>query len=116
MLIVSLQWPLRDPDGLAGEARDLVNRGFGRHDESDDIPAQNGDGRAVGWHHGIAAHDRKVGGVILNRLGARRQVGDGDELDADARMVRLGDGCEGGDKAKGGAAGRPNRHTEIGVR
>ena len=30
-------------------------------------------------------------------------------------MVRLGDGCEGGDKAVGGAAGRPNRHTEIGV-
>jgi hypothetical protein len=32
-----LQGTLRDADGLAGEVWDLVDRGFCRHDESDDI-------------------------------------------------------------------------------
>ena len=44
--------------------------------ESDDIPAQNGDGLAVGGDHSVAAHDAEVRGVILDRLGARRQIGE----------------------------------------
>jgi hypothetical protein len=51
----------------------------------------------------------------LDRLGARRQIRDWDELDADARMGCLGDRSEGRDETIGRAARRPNRHTEIGM-
>jgi len=95
---------LRDADGLAGNAWDFVDRGFGRHDESDDIPAQNGDGLAVGGDHSIAAHDAEVRDVIFDRLGARRQIGDLDEFNADARMICLGDRSESRDEAIGRAA------------
>jgi hypothetical protein len=94
LLVVSLQGPFRDADGLAGDAWDFVDRGFGRHDESDDIPAQNGYGLAVGGDHSIAAHDAEVRGVILDRLGARRQIGDLDEFNVDARMICLSDRSE----------------------
>jgi hypothetical protein len=108
-----LQGPLRDADGLAGEGWDFVDRGFGRHDESDDIPAQNGDGLAVGGDHGVAAHDAEVRGVILDRLGARRQIGDLNEFNVDARMICLGDRSESRDEAIGRAAGRAGRYAEV---
>jgi hypothetical protein len=75
---------LREPDGLASKAWDLVDRGFGRHNESNDIPAQNGDGLAVGGDRAVAAHDAEIGRVILDRLGARRQIGDLNEFNVDA--------------------------------
>jgi hypothetical protein len=114
LFVVSLQGSLRDADGPAGEGRDLVDRGFGCHDESDDIPAQNG--RAIGGDHSVAAHDAKVRGAILDRLGARRQIGDVDEFNVDARMICLSDRSESRDEAIGRAAGRTGRYAEVRLR
>ena len=89
---------------------------FGRHNESNDIPAQNGDGLAVGGDHAVAPHDAEIGRMILDRFGARRQISDLDELNVDARMRCFGDRSESRDEAIGRTARRPDRDAEIGVR
>ena len=51
--------------------------------------------------------------MILDRLGARRQIGDLDEFNVDARMICLGDRSESRDEAIGRAAGRAGRYAEV---
>ena len=116
LLVVFLQGSLRDADGLAGEAWDFVDRGFGRHNESDDIPAQNGNGLAIARDQAVAAHDAKISRVILDRLGAGRQIVNLDEFNADARMRCFGDRSESRDEPIGRTTWRPSRHTKIYVR
>jgi hypothetical protein len=116
LLVVFLQGSLRDADGLAGEAWDLADRGFGRHNESDDIPTQNGNGLAVAGDYAVAAHDPKISRVILDRLGAGRQIVNLDEFNADARMRCFCDRSESRDEPIGRTTRRPSRHTKIHVR
>ena len=58
--------------------------------------------------HSVAAHDAEVRSVILNRLGARLQIGNLDEFNVDARLICLGESL---DEAIGRAPGRPGGHT-----
>jgi hypothetical protein len=65
--------------------------------------------------YSIAAHDAEVRRVIFDCLGACRQIGDLDELNADARMICLGHRNEGRDEAIGRAARRTGRSADLQV-
>ncbi|MFE1601226.1 hypothetical protein [Methylobacterium sp. ID0610] len=114
--IGGLQRPGRNADDLARQVRDGADMALGRQDEGNDVPAQNHDGLGVGGWCRVAAHDRKIGPALLERLGAPGEVAHLHEFKVDAGVLNFGDRHEGRDEAVGGAARRPRRDPQVGVR